>query len=359
MDKSLSRSQSVDERSVELGIDVDGDLVRERSVHGGSREASYRGGGANASASAAMDRSFRNGGGDRNRDRSVHSTSSAVPPSRPPPLPGSGASKGGKEANDDDDDYDEVELGHHRGLSVDARSESSGGGGGGAAGASVPFPPAPAPAPAARAKFYLEEYDHDLYGAPLWVWPRVSRREVFFCFGFEKEGERESDVGILNERRNSKTSENFQLHLHSPHSSSKTQAYFRKMRGGLDIPMPFPEVGFAVLATLGAFFGIACVGGLDAALNRREILESPVLLASFGASAVLLFAVPESKVRGEGRGWGLGVEGKLSLMLPLRARERKEKNFQTKERKKNSTLFILLLLFLLLLPTSPPPTPPP
>ena len=102
MDKSLSRSQSVDERSVELGIDVDGDLVRERSVHGGSREASYRGGGANASASAAMDRSFRNGGGDRNRDRSVHSTSSAVPPSRPPPLPGSGASKGGKEANDDD-----------------------------------------------------------------------------------------------------------------------------------------------------------------------------------------------------------------------------------------------------------------
>jgi len=130
------------------------------------------------------------------------------------------------------------------------------------------------------------------------------------------------------------------------------------MRGGLDIPMPFPEVGFAVLATLGAFFGIACVGGLDAALNRREILESPVLLASFGASAVLLFAVPESKVRGEGRGWGLGVEGKLSLMLPLRARERKEKNFQTNERKKTQHSSFSFFSFFSFFPLPPlPPLP--
>ena len=77
----------------------------------------------------------------------------------------------------------------------------------------------------------------------------------------------------------------------------KKQAYFRKMRGGLDTPMPIPDPAFAILATLGAFLGIAVVGGLDAALNRREILDSPVLLASFGASAVLLFSVPESKVR--------------------------------------------------------------
>lgn len=68
------------------------------------------------------------------------------------------------------------------------------------------------------------------------------------------------------------------------------------MRGGLDTPMPLPELGFAVLATIGSFLGIACVGGLDVALNKRDIIDSPVLLASFGASAVLLFSVPESKV---------------------------------------------------------------
>ena len=69
------------------------------------------------------------------------------------------------------------------------------------------------------------------------------------------------------------------------------------MRGGLDTPMPFPEsFNFAFLATLGAFLGIATVGGLDAALNKKEIIDSPVLLASFGASAVLLFSVPESKL---------------------------------------------------------------
>lgn len=60
--------------------------------------------------------------------------------------------------------------------------------------------------------------------------------------------------------------------------------------------MPFPDPAFAVLATLGSFLGIACVGGLDAALGRGEVLDSPVLLASFGASAVLLFSVPESKL---------------------------------------------------------------
>ena len=112
MEKSLplSRSQSVDERSV--GLEVDGDSVRERSVHGGSREASFRGGNANAN-----DRSFRGGDRDRDRDRdrSVHSTSSAVPPSSSrPPLPTTGKTKG---LNDNGEAAaDEVELGHHHGL---------------------------------------------------------------------------------------------------------------------------------------------------------------------------------------------------------------------------------------------------
>ena len=259
---SLSRSQSVDDRSV--GGDVDGESVRERSVHGASREASFRGGNP-------IDRSFRGGGdrGDRERSvHSVHSTSSAAPPSlsssRPPPLPIPTSSK-------NNDVHDEVELGHHHGLTVSARPENP---------ASAP------PAPAPHVKFYLEEFDHDLYGAPLWAWPR---------------------------------------------------AYFRKMRGGLDTPMPFPEPWFAVLATVGAFLGIACVGGLDVALNKREILDSPVLLASFGASAVLLVSVPESKVRE--RGLFSHLRGGREERKRKRKRKRKRVSERAREgerKKKNS-----------------------
>ena len=229
---SLPRSQSVDDRS--MGLEVDGDSMRERSVHGASREASFHGGNANTD-----ERSSRRG------DRDVHLT-----------INKNDSDKGGnrsssKGLDDDDDgggeDDDEVELGHHRGLTVAAREPEGPPAPPLGASASASAAPAPPPPAAPRAKFYLEEYDHDLYGAPLWAWPR---------------------------------------------------AYLRKMRGGLDTPMPLPEPSFAVLATLGSFLGIACVGGLDAALGRREILDSPVLLASFGASAVLLFSVPESKVRG-------------------------------------------------------------
>lgn len=184
--EALSRSHSVDERSVAMGQDVDGDSVRERSVHGGSfsREASFRGGNAN-------DRSFRGGrGGDRDQDRSVHSTTSAVPPSSSsrPPLP--------KNNNKNGINDDEVELGHHHGLSVAARPAAAAPPG--AASASSGLAPAP-PAPP-HAKFYLEEYDHDLYGAPLWAWPRVSRRRLFWLFFFffigrEKARKRASERG--------------------------------------------------------------------------------------------------------------------------------------------------------------------
>ena len=229
---SLPRSQSVDDRSI--GLEVDGDSMRERSVHGASREASFHGGNANTD-----ERSSRRG------DRDVHLTINKNDSDKG----GNRSSSKGLDDDDDDggEDDDEVELGHHRGLTVAAREPEGPPAPPLGASASASAAPAPPPPAAPRAKFYLEEYDHDLYGAPLWAWPR---------------------------------------------------AYLRKMRGGLDTPMPLPEPSFAVLATLGSFLGIACVGGLDAALGRREILDSPVLLASFGASAVLLFSVPESKVRG-------------------------------------------------------------
>ena len=185
MEKSLplSRSQSVDERSV--GLEVDGDSVRERSVHGGSREASFRGGNANAN-----DRSFRGGDRDRDRDRdrSVHSTSSAVPPSSSrPPLPTTGKTKG---LNDNGEAAaDEVELGHHHGLSVAARPAE-----GAAAAASGSAAAAASPPALPHAKFYLEEYDHDLYGAPLWAWPRVRSGDLLLVFfSIEGEGERERE----------------------------------------------------------------------------------------------------------------------------------------------------------------------
>ena len=190
---SLSRSQSVDERSVAIGQDVDGDSVRERSVHGGSRgasrEASFRGGIANAN-----DRSFR-GGGDQ--DRSVHSTTSAVPPSSRPPPPRAGASsptdkKNNKNGLGDDDDDDEVELGHHHGLSVAARPAAAPPPPGASASGSTAAAPALAAPP--HAKFYLEEYDHDLYGAPLWAWPRVRSGDLLLVFfSIEGEGERERE----------------------------------------------------------------------------------------------------------------------------------------------------------------------
>lgn len=105
--------------------------------------------------------------------------------------------------------------------------------------------------------------------------------------------------------------------------------YFRKMKGGLDHPPPVPHFADLVWSFVGAFAAILAVSGLDAALwglppatRAYDVSFSssssslapaptattatsppphplgalPVLVASFGASAVLLFGAPESKL---------------------------------------------------------------
>lgn len=69
------------------------------------------------------------------------------------------------------------------------------------------------------------------------------------------------------------------------------------MRGGQDVALPFPRAADALVTTLGAWLGIAAVAGVDAALHDPpNSLHTPALLASFGASAVLVFGVIESKL---------------------------------------------------------------
>ena len=92
-----------------------------------------------------------------------------MPPSSRLPLPSKRENRSSSKGLDDDGD--EVELGHHHGLTVAARPGESPTVPPGGASASAPLAPT---APAPHAQFYLEEYDHDLYGAPFWAWPRVS-----------------------------------------------------------------------------------------------------------------------------------------------------------------------------------------
>ncbi|KAF8071025.1 hypothetical protein HT031_001107 [Scenedesmus sp. PABB004] len=70
--------------------------------------------------------------------------------------------------------------------------------------------------------------------------------------------------------------------------------YLDKMRGGIDTPAPFPTLQDAAVSWLGAFLGILLLSVTDFFLWRDHGFH--VLVASFGASAVLLFGVPESKL---------------------------------------------------------------
>ncbi|KAI8467552.1 MAG: HPP family-domain-containing protein [Monoraphidium minutum] len=72
------------------------------------------------------------------------------------------------------------------------------------------------------------------------------------------------------------------------------RAFGRKLRGGLDHRLKVPHLTDLFVSWLGAFVGIAVVSLLDQALWRA--VHFPLLVASFGASAVLLYGVPESKL---------------------------------------------------------------
>lgn len=101
------------------------------------------------------------------------------------------------------------------------------------------------------------------------------------------------------------------------HLKRAAASYFSKMRGGLDHPPPVPRFPDLIWSFVGAFCAILAVSGLDSALwglpsmarsydtsaaaaaiapNQHPLGALPVLVASFGASAVLLFGVPESKL---------------------------------------------------------------
>ncbi|KAF6265798.1 HPP family-domain-containing protein [Scenedesmus sp. NREL 46B-D3] len=79
---------------------------------------------------------------------------------------------------------------------------------------------------------------------------------------------------------------------HKP--ESKLRRYFNKWRGDIDTATPFPSFQDAAVSWLGAFLGILLVSVTDLFLWRNH--EFRMLVASFGASAVLLYGVPESKL---------------------------------------------------------------
>lgn len=81
---------------------------------------------------------------------------------------------------------------------------------------------------------------------------------------------------------------------------ARLRAYLRKALGGLDAALPLPAPLDAAISTLGAFLGILAVAGIDHAIRGGdapgEESALPLLIYSFGASAVLLYGVPESKL---------------------------------------------------------------
>lgn len=75
---------------------------------------------------------------------------------------------------------------------------------------------------------------------------------------------------------------------------SRIVKYFEKWRGGIDSHLPIPSKQDIWWGWLGAFLGILAVSYLDSVLYHE--VRFPLLVASFGASAVLVYGVPESKL---------------------------------------------------------------
>ncbi|DBB05731.1 hypothetical protein WJX77_012192 [Trebouxia sp. C0004] len=71
-------------------------------------------------------------------------------------------------------------------------------------------------------------------------------------------------------------------------------SYFRKWAGGVDDALPVPPVYDMILSFIGAFLGILWVAGCAHALDNQ--LHEHLLVASLGATAVLLYGQMESKV---------------------------------------------------------------
>lgn len=67
-----------------------------------------------------------------------------------------------------------------------------------------------------------------------------------------------------------------------------------KLRGGLDKRMPIPPILELAWSFVGAFLGILSVAAMNEWLSPE--INLPLMVGSFGASAVLVFAVVESKL---------------------------------------------------------------
>ena len=76
--------------------------------------------------------------------------------------------------------------------------------------------------------------------------------------------------------------------------SAATLALFRKLKGGQDKRLPIPPLREIIWSFIGAFLGILSVSVLNQWLSPE--INLPLLVGSFGASAVLIFAVVESKL---------------------------------------------------------------
>ncbi|KAL3135314.1 hypothetical protein ABBQ32_007509 [Trebouxia sp. C0010 RCD-2024] len=72
------------------------------------------------------------------------------------------------------------------------------------------------------------------------------------------------------------------------------KAYFKKWIGGVDEALPVPPILDMLICYLGAFLGILYVSGCAKLLDQQ--LHQHILVASLGATAVLLYGVMESKL---------------------------------------------------------------
>jgi len=79
-----------------------------------------------------------------------------------------------------------------------------------------------------------------------------------------------------------------------PGLTASLAAFPKQFRGGLDRRMPIPPLIEIAWSWLAAFLGIFALSALNQWVG--PIINLPLLVASFGASAVLVCALPESKL---------------------------------------------------------------
>lgn len=79
-----------------------------------------------------------------------------------------------------------------------------------------------------------------------------------------------------------------------PTLRSRAALYITKWRGGIDRPPAIPSYAALAVSLLGSFIAILVICVIDYSLALPY--NFPVLIGSFGASAVLVYGVPESKL---------------------------------------------------------------